>query len=191
MRRSLTFACKVAVTAGLVGLALVLVFPAWSSVPIWIPMAGMNALLFGIAVKDFQEQRIPNLVTYPLMFAGIVRAYILQDATFLLFWFVLWLAWETHFMGAGDAKLLMGLFALWPDMQLASVIGVSVLLTGIPYLVVKYRREWRSALRGLGWRLFTLRLLPSPAEFQNEAVPFAFSFCLAGAVYLWARLGIT
>ncbi len=190
MKRFFKLVCEVLIFLGLAALALVLVFPAWSSVPIWIPMAGMDALLFGIAVKDFQEQRIPNLVTYPLMLAGIVRAYTLQDATFLLFWLVLWLAWETHFMGAGDAKLLMGLFALWPDMQLASVIGVSVLLTGIPYLLVKYRCEWRSALRGLVWRLFTLRLLPSPAEFQNEAVPFAFSFCLAGAVYLWVRLGM-
>ena len=190
MKRVLKLLCESLIVLGLAALALVLVFPAWSSVSIWIPMIGMDALFFGIAVKDFQEQRIPNLVTYPLMFAGVVRAYILQDATFLLFWFALWLAWEAHLAGAGDAKLLMGLFALWPDMQLAYVVAASILITGIPYLVYKYRRQWRVALRGLGWRLFTLKLLPSPAEFQNEAVPYAFSFCLAGGIYLWMRLGI-
>ncbi len=190
MKRFLKLVCEAMIFLGLAALALVLVFPAQSSVPIWIPMVGMDALLFGIAVKDLQEERIPNLVTYPIMLAGVVCAYILQDATFLLFWFVLWLAWETHLMGAGDAKLLMGLFALWPDMQLAYVVAASILITGIPYLIYKYRGQWRLALRGLGWRLFTLKLLPSPAEFQNEAVPYAFSFCLAGGIYLWLRLGM-
>ncbi len=187
MKRFLTLVCEVLILLGLAVLALVLVFPAWSSVPIWIPMVGMDALLFGIAVKDFQEQRIPNLVTYPLMFAGLARAAFLRDASFLLYWFVLWLAWEAHFMGAGDTKLLMGLFGLWPDMRLAYVVAAAVLLTGIPYLLYKYRRQWRLALRGLTWRLFTMRILPSPAELQNEAVPFAFSFCLAGGFYLWMR----
>ncbi len=190
MKRFLKLVCEAMIFLGLAALALVLVFPAQSSVPIWIPMVGMDALLFGIAVKDLQEERIPNLLTYPLMFAGVVRAYLLQDATFLLYWFALWLAWEAHFMGAGDTKLLMGLFALWPDMQLAYVVAASVLITGIPYLIYKYRRQWRLAIRGLGWRLFTLKLLPSPAEFQNEAVPYAFSFCLAGGIYLWLRLGM-
>ncbi len=90
-------------------------------------------------------------------------------------------------IGAGDAKLLMGLFGLWPDVKLAYVVAAMILVTGIPYLIWKYRREWRSALKGLSWRLFTLQLLPSANEFQKEAVPFAFSFCLAGGVYLFLR----
>jgi hypothetical protein len=121
------------------------------------------------------------------MLAGIVHAVVLGDPTFLVYWAVLWLAWSARFMGAGDAKLLMGLFGLWPDIRLAWTIAATIFLTGIPYLVIKYRGQWRGALRGLTWRLFTLQLLPSPEDFQKEAVPYAFSFCLAGGIYLWMR----
>ena len=193
MKRVLRQLYPILVTLGLGALSLVLVFPQYSSVPIWLPVVGMDGLLVGVAVKDLQEQRVPNLITYPLMLAAILRAVILRDPSFLLYRGALWLAWTARLMGAGDAKLLMGLFGLWPEIQLAYVVAAMILITGIPYLVYKYRRVlssvagWRSALRGLGWRLFTLRLLPSADEFQNEAVPYAFSFCLAGAVDLFLR----
>ncbi len=191
MKRFLAVGWKVLVIAGLVALALTLVFPTISSVPLWIPIVGMEALLVGIAVQDLAQERVPNLVTYPLMLAGLVRAVALQDPSFLPYWAVLWLAWSARLMGAGDAKLLMALFGLWPDMELAYVVAATILATGIPFLVLKYRRQWRTALRGLAWRLFTLQILPSPAEFQKEAVPYAFSFCLAGGIYLYLRLGMT
>lgn len=180
---------KLGLFLGLVWLGLVLVFPALSPSSLHIAVIGMEALFVAISVKDLQQERIPNLLTYALMLAGVIRAVIMHDPSFLAYWAVLWLAWSANFMGAGDAKLLMGLFGLWPDMRLAYVIAGSILLTGLPYLIFKYRRRWRSAVRGLAWRLFTLQLLPSPQEFQHEAVPFAFSFCLAGGVYLWLRLG--
>lgn len=188
MRKSLKLFCELLITLGLVYLALVLVFPASSAAPPWIAMVGMDALFVAISLKDLQEERIPNRITYPLMLAGVLRAIALRDATFLVYWLVLWLAWTAHLMGAGDVKLLMGLFGLWPELALAYVVAGSILITGVPYLVLKYRHTWRPALRGLAWRLLTLRLLPSPREFQQEAVPYAFSFCLAGAVYLWMRV---
>ncbi len=189
MKRILNLTCQVLTTLGLVALALVLVFPSLSSVPLWVPTVGMDALFVGIAVKDLQEQRVPNRITYPLMLAGVVRAVLMRDASFVVYWGVLWLAWSVRFVGAGDAKLLMAFFGLWPDMALAYVVAGTILITGIPYLLYKYRRRWKQALRHLGWRLFTLRFLPSADEFEHEAVPYAFSFCLAGGIYLWMRLG--
>jgi Flp pilus assembly protein protease CpaA len=176
---------QVLVGLGLGGLSLVLAFPEPATFT--IAMVGMDALFIGISVKDLAQERIPNLITYPIMLAGLVRAILLRDPTFLVYWSVLWLAWSSRFMGAGDAKLLMGMFGLWPDVRLAWTIAVTTLVTGVPYLLIKYRAHWRAALRSLGWRLFTLQLLPTPEDFQKEAVPYAFSFCLAGGVYLWMR----
>lgn len=172
---------------GLVGFSLALVFPETIPVPFSVLMAGMDGLLLGIALRDLRDQRIPNQITYPLMAAGIVRAVILRDPTFAVYWAVLWILWSARFMGGGDAKLLMGLFALWPDLKLAYVVAASILVTGIPYLAYKYRAQWRTAPRALGWRLLTLQILPSSEEFQKEAVPYAFSFCLAGGMYLFMR----
>lgn len=173
---------------GLSGLAFVLI---WSNpvTDLYLPaVIGMNALLIGIAVNDLREHRVPNLVTYPLMLIALVRGIALRDPSFLVYWAVLWLAWTTRLMGGGDAKLLMGLFGLFPDFQLAWLMAASILVTGIPYLVFKYRRQWRSVPRALFWRLVTRQFFPSQHEFEQEAVPYAFSFCLAGGAYLWLHL---
>ena len=170
---------------GLIGLSLALAFPEPSSFV--TAMVGMDALFVLISVKDLTQERISNFITYPIMVAGIARAIIVQDPTFLVYWAALWMAWSGRFMGAGDSKLLMGLFGLWPDVRLVWTVAATIFLTGIPYLVMKYRGQWRSSLRGLSWRLFTLQLLPSPEDFRKEAVPYAFSFCLAGGIYLWMR----
>jgi hypothetical protein len=189
-------AYKILFASSLTWLALELAFPSLVSdgfVP--VVMVGMDALLLGIAIGDLRTRRVPNLVTYPLMLAGIVRALWVHDPVFLLYWGALWLLWTARFIGGGDAKLLMGLFGLFPDMRMTWLVAASVFVTGVPYLVYKHRHAltnvsgWGSALRVLGMRLITLQLLPSPSEFDREAVPFAFSFCLAGAVYLWLRGG--
>lgn len=184
-------ACKIFLAGGIAFLAFALVFPRFfSDTPHVMAMLGMNALFIGIALHDLQTRRVPNLVTYPLMAGGILRAILLRDPGFLAYWGVLWLLWTARFMGGGDAKLLMGLFGLFPDIRMTWLVSASVLVTGIPFLTYKHRRAlisvrgWRSALRDLGLRLVTLQLLPSQIEFEKEAVPFAFSFCLAGAAYL-------
>ncbi len=186
--------CKTILVCVVTVFALALVFPRLLPVaPIPVALVGMNALFVGISLHDFRTRRVPNMVTYPLITVGVVRALLFRDPSFLIYWGALWLLWTTRFMGAGDAKLLMGLFGLFPDMRMTWLVATSVLVTGIPFLLYKHRhaltnvRDWRSLLKRLGWRLATLQLLPSESEFDNEAVPFAFSFCLAGAVYLLLR----
>jgi len=189
-------AYKILLACSLTWLALELAFPNLLSDAFFtVAIIGMDALLLGIAIGDLRTRRVPNLVTYPLMLAGILRAIWFHDPVFLLYWGALWLLWTARFIGGGDAKLLMGLFGLFPDMRMTWLVAASVFVTGIPYLVYKHRHAltnvsgWGSALRTLGMRLITLQLLPSPSEFDREAVPFAFSFCLAGAAYLWLRGG--
>lgn len=180
------------VSASVAVLALVLVLPETLPIPLGlssgIAFAGIAALFVQISLNDFKTRRVPNTVTYPLMAIGIVRAIAYRDAIFLLYWAVFFALWTTRFMGGGDAKLLMGLFGLFPDFQLAWFVAVSILVTGLPYLAYKYRHQWRTIPRALFWRLITRQFLPSQAEFEKEAVPYAFSFCLAGAVYLLMRV---
>ena len=180
------------ISASVAVLALVLVIPATLPIPAdvssRIAFVGIAALFVQISVNDFKTRLVPNSITYPLMLIGIVRAIAYRDGTFLLYWAVLFALWTVRFMGGGDAKLLMGLFGLYPDFQLVWFVAVSILVTGLPYLAFKYRYEWRTIPRALFWRLITRQFLPSPAEFEKEAVPYAFSFCLAGAVYLLIRV---
>lgn len=183
---SIVRACKKLLPIGIGALALVVAFPETFAMSTPLAVGGMIVLFIWISVNDFKTRRVPNAVTYPLMLIGIVRAIALGDGVFLLYWAVFFTLWSARFIGGGDAKLLMGLFGLFPDFQLAWFVAVSVLVTGLPYLAYKYRHQWRSIPRALFWRLVTRQFLPSPAEFEKDAVPYAFSFCLAGAAYLIA-----
>ena len=180
--------CKTLVSISIGGLALVLVFPEAFSVPAPMASGGMIALFIWISINDFKTRRVPNAITYPLMLVGIVRAVSFRDGIFLLYWIVFFTLWTTRFMGGGDAKLLMGLFGLFPDFQLAWLVAFGILVTGLPYLAYKYRHQWRTIPRALFWRLITRQFLPNQVEFEKEAVPYAFSFCLAGAAYLLLRV---
>ncbi len=179
-------------SASVAVLALVLVLPAVLPIPAEvssrIAFIGMAALFVQISVNDFKTRLVPNTITYPLMLIGLVRAIAFRDGIFLLYWAVLFTLWTVRFMGGGDAKLLMGLFGLYPDFQLVWFVAASIIVTGLPYLAYKYRREWRTIPRAIFWRLLTRQFLPSQAEFEKEAVPYAFSFCLAGAMYLLMRV---
>ncbi len=170
------------IAAGILAFALAFPMALQGSFP--MVFTGLSALCVWISLVDFRIHRVPNWITYPLMLVGIVRAIVMLDATFLLYWCVFFSLWQVRFMGGGDAKLLMGFFGLFPNFQLVWSMALSILITGIPYLIFKYRREWRRIPRALFLRLITRQLLPSSTEFEKEAVPYAFSFCLACLVYL-------
>ncbi len=151
-------------------------------------LLSVTGLFTYISVNDFKTRRVSNAVTYPLMMVGIIHALIVRDATFLAYWLVVFGLWAMRLMGGGDAKLLMGLFGVYPEIQLAQFVAISVIVTGLPYLGYKYRRTWQTLPRALFRRLLTQQWLPTQAEFDQEAVPFVFSFCLAGWVYILMRL---
>ena len=112
---------------------------------------------------------MPNTVTYPLMAIGIVRAIAFRDGIFpFVLGGVLYALERTRFMGGGDAKLLMGLFGLFPDVQLAWFVAVSILVTGLPYLAYKYRHQWRTIPRAFFWRLITRQLFRAQPSLSRK-----------------------
>jgi hypothetical protein len=127
---------------------------------------------------------VPNIVTYPLIVAGLVRSAAMLDGSFLVYWVALYALLYVNSWAAGDLKLLMGLFALFPDFRLAWLIAISILVTGLPYLAYKYRGKWGRALRDLLWRITTGRIVPTREEFEREAVPSAYTFCIGAGAYL-------
>ncbi len=143
-------------------------------------------VLLRLGLGDLLTKRVPATVTLPWMGVGLVRALGHQDPSFLPFWLTIFGLWVLNLFGGGDAKLLMGLFGLWPDLDLLQVVILASMVFGIPLLVAKY---WHTSVRELAsrftFRIFSLQLLPTPQELDH-GVPFAYAYCFAGALYLWA-----
>ncbi len=188
-------ACRVLISLGVAWIALGLVFPeVIPNAQYQVAVLAFDLLLLWLAINDLRTRHVPNSVTYPIMAAGVARAVWLGDPSFVIFWCVLWLLWAAHVFGGGDAKVLMALFGLFPEMGMAWVVSLSVLATGIPYLAYKHRRtltslqSLRSALHAFGWRIASFQFLPSQRQLDEEGVPFVLAFSLAGAIYLALRI---
>ncbi len=104
--------------------------PVW----VWLMLVAAAAIA---TVTDIRETRIPNWLTLPLMFFGLVAGPIfggwwgLSDALLgmavaggLFVW-----AYAFYGGGAGDAKMMMGV-GLWLGYQAAFVVTVAVTLVG-------------------------------------------------------------
>ncbi len=76
--------------------AFALAFPSVLPTPFPIVFVGMMALCVWISLVDFRIHRVPNWITYPLMLAGVTRAIALVDATFLIYWMILFSLWQVR-----------------------------------------------------------------------------------------------
>ncbi|MGD9029279.1 MAG: A24 family peptidase [Anaerolineae bacterium] len=146
----------------------------------------ITAWLVAVAAWDWRTGRIPNWLSLPMMaVAGGVQLY--QGRWIIpVIWALLYLIWRVHIIGGGDAKLLMGLFALFPTQQFALVFGVVTLAVSVPLVVM---RHWRGSL-GEGLRSFVKTLgsgnpLPTREDLETHGRRYAWTFCLAGVIYLW------
>jgi Flp pilus assembly protein protease CpaA len=173
----------------------------------------ITAWLGIIAWRDLRTQRIPNRFTLPVML-GVGFYRLLQVlypglafAAKNLGWSLLgeqlfpplvtpalpWIAWGIFFalwflnvMGGGDAKLLMGLFVIYPTLDFALDFALLILLIGIPWLLISRLRVHNGSLwRSLYVRLLTLRIFPSAEELSTRGKPTAWLFCLPGVIYTW------
>jgi Flp pilus assembly protein protease CpaA len=127
-------------------------------------------------------------VSVPLLGVGflatLARFAVGRDLTVVPYWGGILLLFELRAMGGGDAKLLLGLFGLWPDLRLFWMqIFVHLVVGGI-LLALKYRRtSWRRLAAGVQSRLLTRQFLPTADELaQGERVTFAIVAALA--IYL-------
>ena len=146
----------------------------------------ITAWLGAVAVWDWRTALIPNWLTLPVMaVAGGLRLY--QGRWYLLFiWALLYLIWRVNILGGGDAKFLMGLFALFPTYEFALLFCTMVLAISIPLLVVRHwgKRPAELLQAAIG-RVAAGRLLPTREELERRGQQYAWTFCLPGVVYLW------
>lgn len=98
----------------------------------------LAALLLAAGIIDRAKGIVPIEITYPLMFAGTVRAIVVGDPSFLVYWFALAIIYLFNVVGGGDVKLLMGMFGLFPNLEFFIVMEVVVISTHLP--IVLYRR---------------------------------------------------
>jgi len=100
-------------------------------------------------------------------------------------WVLLFLLWELNIIGGGDAKLLMGLFALFPTGEFVLVFSALVLVLSLPYLIAKYwRQNPVGVVQMIAFRVLK-GLFPTREELEREGRPLAWTYCVPGVVYLW------
>lgn len=165
--------------------AVLLISPATQGFDMLIASIGFTILLAVIGIQDLRTRTVSPAITLPWMIVAIARAIVQRDPLFIPFWIGIFCFWSLHIYGGGDAKLLMGLFGLWPDMRLLWITSAVLLVVGVPILIYKYARvSPRVIANGLSTRVTSGTLLPTDDEL-NRGIPFAFAYCLAGALYLW------
>jgi prepilin peptidase CpaA len=152
----------------------------------------LGAALAAACVTDLRSQRIPNLLTYPLMLAGLAYHGALGGWTGLGFGAVglglgfglLLLPFLLGFIGAGDVKLLavVGAWLGWQGVLLAFVF--TTVLGGVYGLAVLasrkglLRRFWNSLWTTLRLFAATRRFSYAPA-LDGEPLP---KLCYAVAI---------
>lgn len=169
--------------------------------------------LIAVALRDLRTGIIANWLTLPVMgFVGGFRllqglSYALDTvqpqvsveipwlsdpqaptnlALMLVAWVLVYLIWQLNIMGGGDAKLLMGLFALFPTTDFALFFAVVVVILSVPLII---RQHWgrspTSIAHGILGRVFTGQFFPTREELETRGRRYAWVFCLPGVLYLW------
>jgi len=147
---------------------------------------GLSAWLITIAVWDMRTARIPNWLTFSVMLAaGAWRLYH-QIWLILPIWILIYMIWRVNIIGGGDAKLLMGIFALFPTFDFAFLFAVVVLVVSLPLL---YRKHWwrrpAQMAQGVAERVSSGQIFPTQEELHTEGQQYAWTFCLPALIYLW------
>ncbi len=146
----------------------------------------VSAWLSIVAVWDWRTGLIPNWLTLPM--TASVGAFQLYHGRWfvLLIWGLIYLVWRGHIIGGGDAKFLMGLFALFPTQDFALVFGITVLAVSIVLMVLKH---WSykpvKIIESIAQTLKSGQPLPSQEDLEREGRRYAWTFCLPGILYTW------
>lgn len=123
-------------------------------------MIWLLTFVLTISLYDLRTHRIPNWCTIPLIVTGLI-SHFPGRAELWLASFFLFTAWMNHAMGAGDAKLWIGLLWALP-VEFTSEIFLSLCIVFLG-----------TALLQITWRLIrkqrTLDIL-SPAAWRT--IPF-------------------
>jgi Flp pilus assembly protein protease CpaA len=122
-----------------------------------------------VSLYDFRHTRIPNWVTIPLFIIGLIfnsphpiGIYVLLGS--------FWIAWKLSWMGAGDAKLWMGLIVSLPSgYQMLWIIPLVFFATGaLQLLWRKLKGRTLTGVRSPGaWRTFVYMLVILAQELHH------------------------
>ncbi|MCB0215476.1 MAG: prepilin peptidase [Caldilineae bacterium] len=168
---------------------------AWAATETLVKLM-LTLWMLRISVLDHRTGRIPNALTAP-MFLGVGLYRVVVEGLMLQQWSRLWLLptfailfgmWMLHFIGGGDAKFLMGLFALFPSLEFLATLAFLLLVIMIPLLALEYRQRGAgpvASLRGLRARLLTGQFLPTQAELQERGRRYAWTFAVPAMAYMW------
>ena len=83
-------------------------------------------LLVIAAVQDYKTREVSNWITIPLFLLGLFALMFLHSVLPIIAMTLLFVSWVKGWLGAADAKVLIGLFGVW---SLSAI--VSMLLLGI------------------------------------------------------------
>ena len=149
---------------------------------------------------DLKTARIPNWLVGPVMLGvGAVRLVegvvgcpmsnpgpCVERFFLLLAWVLIFGLWMVHFIGGGDAKFLMGEYALFPYMEFTAVLAFVLLIETIPLVLIELVRGGvRGSAQGLKTRLITGQLLPTRRELEERGKQYAWTFAVPGILFTW------
>jgi len=145
----------------------------------------------GLAIYlDLKTRRIPNWLTLPWMALALAWQFGqrgLWALWVLLIWWGIFFGWALRFYQGGDAKLLMALFALWPDLRFFWALCAAAVLVGGVALLLRYRGRLRELGAFYLSNLLAFRLHPEEGEegVGGQGPHLTIAAALAGGVYAW------
>lgn len=119
------------------------------------------------AVYDLRVRRIPNMLTFPMVFAGLFAAILLSGwgwggfltslAGMFLVGFPCLMVYARGGGGAGDVKLMMGIGA-WCGVDLGMYVLITVTVTGVIWsmILAAGRGQFKALMYGMSYQIWLL-----------------------------------
>jgi len=157
-----------------------------------LAQVALTVWMVAVALLDHRTGRIPNAVTAPVMLGAgalrLIQGFQGEAVRFVLpvVWVLVFALWMLHFIGGGDAKFLMALYAVFPFMDFTGVLALVLLVITVPLLLWDLRgRSPGHVGESLRSRALTGQWLPTEAELQERGRRYAWTFAVPALVYVW------
>jgi len=148
----------------------------------------LSVYLMVAAAWDLSTLHIPVWLTAPAVAAVLVWRTWQFDMAFLPFWLGCLVAWQLHWVTAGDAQVMMVLFGFFPNVLMFYVLVLVAGLGLATVLVARYRRVHALPLlfHRFKYQLSELSFVkPSKTELEWAGEPFTIFISMAGVIYIW------
>lgn len=155
--------------------------------------------MVAISILDTRDGIIPNRLTGPVMLGfgafqigyGLLTVFVPSlDAEYhrifglLVAFAIVFGLWMLHFIGGGDAKFLMAMFALFPTMRFVAVLAFILLILTVALLAQSLWGHSPAEIGRRAWaRIVTGNVLPTREELDERGKRYAWTFAVPGIVY--------